>query len=40
MQLLLPEIRGLLFHDSDEYLTQRRKEKREAEAHKPQKAHQ
>lgn len=25
MQLLLPEIRGLLFHDSDEYLSKRRK---------------
>ena len=42
MQLLLPEIRGLLFHDSDEYLSVRRKEKKEAEmeAHKAQVVHQ
>jgi len=31
LQLLLPEIRNLLFHDSDIYLAQRRKEKRDAE---------
>jgi hypothetical protein len=33
MQMLLPEIRDLLFHDSDEYLSNQRKLKREQEAH-------
>lgn len=34
LQLLLPEIRDLLFHDSDIFLAQRRKEKKEAELQK------
>lgn len=34
LQLLLPEIRDLLFHDSDLYLAQRRKEKKEADLQK------